>query len=66
MTNNVVELQNEIMRINKMIQEIQNNCEHVNSEFKYGADTGNYSKSDDLYWKDYFCQKCKKSWRVYS
>ena len=39
---------------------IQDNCKHENAEFTYGADTGNYCKADDAYWKAYKCPDCNK------
>lgn len=50
----------------KAVDNIQSNCKHENATMKYGADTGNYCKADDSYWKDYKCPDCNKQWRVYT
>ena len=51
---------------NEAVKFIQDNYQHENTSFKYGASTGNWFPEDDAYWKDYKCPDCNKQWRVYS
>jgi hypothetical protein len=37
-------------------------CEHPVLTGKYGANTGNWSSTDDSYWVDFFCPNCGKRW----
>lgn len=41
---------------------LRQECMHPNVTKNYGADTGNWCKSDDRYWIDYSCPDCKKKW----
>lgn len=45
----------------KQLDLLREQCEHPNVERSYGANTGNYSPSDDVYWTDYKCPDC--GWR---
>lgn len=50
--------------LRKKIEKIQSECLHKNLTYEYGADLGNWSKSDDCYWIAYHCPDCSKRWRV--
>lgn len=43
-------------------QNLQLECHHENLQGRYGANTGNYSSSDDYYWVDFMCSDCGKRW----
>jgi hypothetical protein len=42
------------------IKIIQDQCPHVDVTAKYGANSGNLSEIDDLYWIDVHCNHCDK------
>ena len=41
---------------------LQNICTHPNAIHTNRADTGNYSKADDIYWTSHMCPDCEKCW----
>lgn len=49
--------------ISAKIEELQNLCKHPNVMKTTGSNTGNYDPSADIYWEDYNCPDCGKSWR---
>ena len=51
-------------KFQEKIEKIQSECPHENLNSEYGADTGNWSKSDDCYWIAYQCPDGSKRWRV--
>lgn len=61
----VADLQVEIAVLAEHIKAIQASCEHNDHTTKPGANTGNYSPSDDCYWTDYTCHTCLLKWRKY-
>lgn len=65
-------IEEEIKALEFMIEENQKRIKHLRAvcdhpeekrTFKYGSDTGNWSKSDDCYWVDIACA-CGKNWRL--
>jgi hypothetical protein len=44
----------------------QEKCKHPERyrTYKYGANTGNYDPTCDVYWTDYHCELCLKKWHV--
>jgi hypothetical protein len=49
--------------LNKQLVELQELCQHPDLNKQHGSNTGNYDPSVDIYWTDYFCPDCNKSWR---
>lgn len=54
-----------IRRLNEEIVQLQNNCPHDKKIGTYGANTGNWCKSDDDYWISVTCLDCEKSYTIY-
>lgn len=54
----------QINNLGAQIEELQRGCTHPNASHKNGADTGNYSPSDDSYWTDHYCPDCSKYWQT--
>jgi len=61
----VKDLQLEISRLRKEIDELMEQCPHTHTVHAYGGNTGNWSKSDDCYWIDFKCYDCGKRWTKY-
>jgi len=54
----IIKLRKEIANRTDKIHNIQLNCEHLNCDAKYGANTGNYDPSSDNYWLEVTCSDC--------
>jgi hypothetical protein len=44
------------------IDEIQEKCIHEHKNVIDKSDTGNYDPSEDIYWSEFKCLDCGKSW----
>ena len=55
-------LKNELDRVNTKILNYQHKCKHSNVIKKHCANTGHLCSADDLYWIEYKCPDCLKSW----
>jgi len=66
--NTVQQLQQEIQKLEKQVELIQNQCNHPEAARikQPGANTGNYDPSADSYWVKHECGLCKKKWTVYN
>lgn len=54
-------------KIDKLIQELQlliENCAHVNVNKVSAGSTGNYDRTQDVYWWNIDCLDCGKHWKV--
>ena len=60
----VQRLYNEIAKSREKLAKIQNSCPHPEKDctHEFGANTGNWSPSDDCYWTNYKCYRCGKVW----
>lgn len=56
----------QIASLQQQIKIIQGKCGHKNVIKKNGSGTGGYCEQDDLYWVDYSCPNCSKTWTEYS
>lgn len=52
----------QIAKLNDKRCALQTECSHDGAIRTSRADTGNYSKSDDLYWYEFRCPDCDKFW----
>lgn len=59
------ELHKILSQANRMIQNLQHECSHPEGVFEYKSDTGNYSPSNDSWWKEMTCDHCGKWWQIY-
>lgn len=67
MTNKkILRLQKKIGELYLKIAEEREKCEHKNLTIKYGADTGNWCRSDDTYWLDVKCDDCGQTFHYTS
>ena len=57
-----VRLESLIKKNTEELRALQESCTHPFKHAKYGSNTGNYL-SKDIYWIDYHCGDCHKSWR---
>lgn len=69
----MTDIQNEIKALRQSIkdsqlkiQSIQSECPHESGVYAYGANTGNWSDSDDSYWIRCVCGSCDLNWSEYS
>jgi hypothetical protein len=46
----------------KMLGHLKQECPHPIGTYKYDGDSGNWSSSDDSYWKTLICSDCGKIW----
>lgn len=58
-----VDIQKRIQRAKDELVALQDRCTHPNALKENKASTGNWSQSDDSYWKECFCLDCGKLWR---
>ncbi len=58
----VKNIEQKITKLYNDIKDLQEVCPHDNLQGKFGANTGNYDRSNDSYWVDFVCQDCKKRW----
>ena len=58
----VGEIKIKINSLWKEVDEIQKNCKHLIVKTVLKADTGNYDRSQDRYWKEITCFACEKQW----
>jgi hypothetical protein len=56
------ELQAKIAVHYKEIDALREKCTHPNAKKENKADTGNYDRSQDSYWKECVCPDCGKRW----
>lgn len=49
---------------NEQINNIQEECDHVDAYIMFESDTGNYCPSYDSYWANLRCPDCLKRWTV--
>lgn len=54
----IEELNQELNKISDEITSRRSECTHSSIIYKYGANTGNYSSTDDCYWVDIKCLDC--------
>lgn len=45
-----------------MLLDLRKECPHMIGEYIYKGDSGNWSSSDDSYWKELTCSDCGKRW----
>lgn len=58
----ILECKETINQAHLEIKRIQDeDCPHFNMKEVYKADTGNWSASDDSYWKEVWCEDCGKT-----
>jgi len=58
----VTELHNDLSTIHKKIRGLQSECKHLDYEYKYKGNTGNWCLNDDHYWTTFTCNICRKQW----
>jgi hypothetical protein len=56
------EVQAQIMHYTNELIAIQDRCTHPGAMKENKANTGNYDRSQDTYWKDCVCPDCGKRW----
>lgn len=44
------------------LYQLRDECKHTHVAVTYKADTGNYCRGDDRYWKEIKCLDCGKCW----
>jgi len=55
-------IQQEIVKLNDELRKHQGKCKHKKRECINKADTGNWDRNDDIYWKECYCPTCLKRW----
>lgn len=52
-----------VARLGLELRQIQEECNHQGDlQYTYDGDSGNYDKSQDVYWIDWKCNDCGKRW----
>lgn len=64
--NRIDEINEEISRLHKEKEEIQEQCPHPPLCFRYQfqGDSGNWDRNEDSYWTNNSCTLCGKRWTV--
>jgi len=57
-------LRRQIDELNEELSKHQDKCKHPNAVGEYGANTGNYDPTADIYWIHISCPTCGKWWSV--
>ena len=65
MKKSIINLRKQIEDCNVRITKIQTACKHVNVNKSFGANTGNYDPSCDVWWESFDCTDCGKYWTIY-
>ena len=50
-------------KLSDLIRLLQSACPHPTPTKRYRGDTGNYDKSEDIYWIDWCCPDCDTRWQ---
>lgn len=50
------------VKLFKELLVLQDTCPHQDLTYKYEGSSGNWDRSDDIYWIDWKCQDCGKAW----
>jgi hypothetical protein len=53
----------QMKRLELRLDKIRERCSHKTTTKEYGANTGNYDPSADVYWTDFTCSDCGYWWR---
>jgi hypothetical protein len=62
---NITKIKNYKQKIETLyskIDEIQQSCIHEHKNVVHKSDTGNNNPIEDIYWSEYKCLDCGKSW----
>lgn len=62
----VSDIKEKIEELFEELHYLQDACPHTNAIGEYGANTGGYDPTADLYWLDIHCQDCDKIMTFYS
>jgi hypothetical protein len=58
-------IEQKISNLMVALENLQNECPHIDKLQEYKSNTGNYDPSCDLYWIEYRCPDCGKFWKEY-
>lgn len=56
------ELDNKQVKLFKELKILQDTCPHQDLTYKYEGSSGNWDKSDNIYWINWKCHDCGKAW----